>query len=169
MYMNQWRLPVLGGALLTLALANTPAWSYDADLAARYAEMFAPAKEAATGKELHCMNPEGLMNLIKKGEPVVGLDIRTPGEASVFTMALPGSLSIPINELFLPENLARLPTDRPMVVLCQSGLRAGMAVAGLRQIGFEKVFALQGGFKALSDHLNPLTAYSPLPGPQAGK
>lgn len=166
---NRWQLSLLAGALVTMGVYSAPVWSYDAELAARYAELFAPAKEQVTGKELHCMKPEGLLNLVKKGEPVVGLDIRTPIEAGVFTLALPGSLSIPINELFLPESLARIPTDRPVVVLCQSGMRAGMAVVALRQIGFEKVFALQGGFKALSDYLSPTTAYSPVPAPQPAK
>lgn len=166
---NPRRLAILGSALLSLTVFSAPAWSYDADLAARFAEMFAPAKEQATAKELHFVKPEGLLNLIKKGEPLVALDVRTPMESSVFTMALPGSLSIPINELFLPENLARLPEDRPVVILCQSGLRAGMAVAGLRHIGFEKVFALQGGYKALINDLSPITAYSPLPAPQPGQ
>jgi rhodanese-related sulfurtransferase len=99
----------------------------------------------------------------------VGLDIRTPVEVSVFNLALPGSLSIPIDELFLPENLARIPKDRPVVVLCKSGIRAGMAVVALRQLDFDKVFALQGGFKALSDYLDPVTAYSPVPAPPPGK
>ncbi len=130
MNMTKLHLPVLGSALVTLALFSAPAWSYDVDLAARYAQMFAPAKEKATGKELHCLKPEGFMNMIKKGEPLVGLDIRTPVEVSVFNLALPGSLSIPIDELFLPENLARIPKDRPVVVLCKwCCARAGSGLA----------------------------------------
>lgn len=166
---HQSRLFALGSALVALAVLSAPVWSYDEGLAAKYAQLFAPAKEKATSKELHCMKPEGLLNMIKKGEPLVALDIRTPVETSVFTLALPGSLNIPINELFLPENLARLPKDRPLVLLCQTGMRAGMAVVALRQVGFEKVFALQGGFKGLSDYLDPITAYSPVSEPQAGK
>jgi hypothetical protein len=38
-----------------------------------------------------------------------------------------------------------------------------MAVTALRHLGFDKVFVLMGGFKALSDYLDPTTAYSPLP------
>lgn len=162
-------LSVLGSLLVALSLLSAPVWSYDEGLAAKYAQLFAPAKDKVAGKELHCMKPEGLLNLIKKGEPVVGLDIRTPVETGVFTLALPGSLSIPINELFLTENLARIPKDRPVVVMCQSGIRAGMAVVALRQIGFDKAFVLRGGYKALSDYLDPTTAYSPVPAPPAGK
>lgn len=150
-------------AFIFMAGFGVPGWSYNENLAASYAQMFAPAKEGTTGKELHGMKPEALMEKIKKGEPVVGLDIRTPAESTVFTMVLPGSMSIPLNELFLPVNLARIPKDRPVVIFCRSGLRAGMAVTALRHIGFDKVFVLMGGFKALSDYLDPTTAYSPLP------
>jgi rhodanese-related sulfurtransferase len=52
------------------------------------------------------------------------------------------------------------------MLLCQTGMRAGMAVVAMRQLGFEKVFALAGGFKGLSDYLDPMTAYSPVPEPQ---
>ena len=149
-------------ALVVLTALSAPAWSYDTDLAARYAQLFAPALDKATAKELHYLKPEGLLNLMKTGAPLVAVDIRTPLETAVFTMVLPGSMSIPLNELFRPDNLARLPPDRPMVVLCHSGLRAGMAVVALRQIGFDQAFVMQGGYKALSDYLEPGTAYSPL-------
>ncbi len=169
MKIHRAHLSVLGSGLVALSVLSAPVWSYDDGLAAKYAQLFAPAKEKATSKELHCMKPEGFMNMIKKGEPLVALDIRTPVETSVFTLALPGSLSIPINELFLPENLARIPKDRPVVLLCQTGMRAGMAVVAMRQLGFEKVFALAGGFKGLSDYLDPTTAYSPVSEPPVGK
>ena len=148
--------------LVVLTALSAPAWSYDADLAARYAQLFAPALDKATGKELHYLKPGGLLNLMKTSAPLVAVDIRTSRETAVFTMALPDSMSIPLNELFRPDNLARLPPDRPMVVLCHSGLRAGMAVVALRQIGFDQAFVLQGGYKALNDFLEPGTAYSPL-------
>lgn len=153
--------PILVIALVVLAILSAPAWSYDADLAARYAQLFAPALDKATAKELHYLKPEGFLNQMKTGAPLVAVDIRTPLETAVFTMVLPGSMSIPLNELFRPANLARLPQDRPVVVLCHSGLRAGMAVVALRQIGFDQAFVLQGGYKALSDYLEPITAYSP--------
>ncbi|MBP8283803.1 MAG: rhodanese-like domain-containing protein [Chromatiaceae bacterium] len=161
--MSKLRPVMTLSALVLMAGLASPGWSFDENLAASYAQLFASAKEGQTGKALHCIKPEGLINMLKKGEPVVGLDVRTPVEMSVFTVVLPGSMSIPINELFLPVNLARIPKDRTVVVMCHSGLRAGIATTALRQLGFDKVFVLQGGFKGLSDYLDPVTAYSPLP------
>jgi rhodanese-related sulfurtransferase len=48
---------------------------------------------------------------------------------------LPGTLVIPINELFTEANLALIPTDKTVVVLCLSGTRAtaaGTVVAGVK-------------------------------------
>lgn len=163
-----YKLPchTLMSALASVGDDGSSGQSYDESAAERFARQFAAAKDGAAGKGLHCMKPEDLLTIVKKGEKVVALDVRTPAESAVFGMTMPGTMNIPINELFLPENLSRIPIDRPVVVMCQTGLRVGMAVAALRQIGFDDTFALRGGFKALSDYLDPVAANSPLPAPQ---
>jgi rhodanese-related sulfurtransferase len=147
-----------------LAFSST-AWTYDAQLAGSYARLFLPVAGAQAGKALHLMTPEVFVTRIRNGEPLVTLDIRTPAETSIFTSAVTGGLTIPINELFTPDNLARIPTDTPVVVLCKSGTRATAAGTALRHVGFDNVFILKGGFKALSVYLDPKTANMP---PTAG-
>ena len=73
------------------------------------------------------------------------LDVRTPGETEVFGATLPGSLAIPLNELFNKENLDRIPTDKTVVILCKSGTRAGTAGTALRHIGFSNVYIPEVG------------------------
>jgi rhodanese-related sulfurtransferase len=77
-------------------------------------------------------------------------------------MTTPDALSIPINVLFKPENLDRVPTDRKVDVGCASGTRATAAGIALRQVGFENVYVLKGGLNALAGYLNPKTANMPL-------
>ena len=149
---------VLMTVLLAISAFSTQAWSYDTELAAGYAQLFAPAVGAKTGPAIHLIGPPALVAKIQANEPMILLDIRTPAETRIFTAALPGSLSIPLNELFLPENLERLPTDRPVMVICQSGIRAAAAGTALRHIGFERVSIVKGGFKALSSYLDAKTA-----------
>jgi rhodanese-related sulfurtransferase len=144
-----------------LLAGSSAVFSYDASLAQSYAELFSPVQGAKAGSALHLMKPDVFLEKIKAGEPITTLDIRTPAEASVFTSVVPGNLAIPINELFTPENLARIPTDRTIVVLCKSGTRAVAAGTALRHIGFENVFILKGGFKALSGYLDAKTANTP--------
>ena len=148
-----------------LAVAVTiagPAWSYDETMAESYAKLFAPVKGAGAGKALHLIKPDALLNKVKAKEPVVVVDIRTPAETGVYGVTLPGALTIPVNELFTEANLARIPADKTVVVLCLSGTRATAAGTALRHIGFENVYILKGGFKALTGYLGPKEAYAPL-------
>ena len=153
---------------VTLSLAG-PAWSYDTTMAASYAELFAPVKGAGAGKALHMIKPDAFLEKVKQHEPLVALDIRTPAEMGVFSAALPGTLMIPINELFTETNLARIPADKTVVVLCKSGTRATAAGTALRHIGFENVYVLKGGFKALIGYMGPKEANTPVKAVPAGK
>jgi len=148
-----------------LAVAVTiaaPAWSYDTIMAESYAKLFAPVKGAGAGKALHLIPPDALLNKVKAKEPLVVLDIRTPAETGVYSVTLPGSLVIPVNELFTEARLALIPTDKTVVVLCMSGVRATAAGTALRHIGFENVYILKGGFKALTGYLGPKEANTPV-------
>jgi rhodanese-related sulfurtransferase len=150
---------LLTTALLAFAVTlGGPAWAYDAALAESYAQLFAPAKGAAVGKNLHLMTPEAFVNALKTAKGVVAVDVRTPAETGVYSVTLPGSLAIPIHELFSETNLKRIPTDRTVVVLCLSGTRATAAGTALRHIGFDNVYVLKGGFKALTAYLGPKQA-----------
>jgi rhodanese-related sulfurtransferase len=149
--------------LLIIAIAlSAPAWSYDTAMAESYAKLFAPVKGAGAGKALHLMMPEALVNKVKAQQPLVVLDVRTPAEMAVFTSILPGSLMIPMDELFTEANLSRIPTNKMVVVLCKSGTRATAAGTALRHIGFDNVYVLKGGFKALITYMGPKEANSPL-------
>jgi rhodanese-related sulfurtransferase len=151
--------------ILSLVMAVTlasPVWSYDAAMAESYAKLFAPVQGAGAGKGLHLITPDAFLNKVKTKEPVLALDVRTPAETAVYSVTLPGALVIPINELFTEANLARIPTDRTVVVFCLSGARATAAGTALRHIGFENVYVLKGGFKALTAYMGPKEANAPL-------
>ena len=138
-----------------------PAWSYDNELADSYAKLFAPVEGKAAGKAMHLMKPDAFLDKVKANEPLVVLDVRTPAESGVFTSSLPGTLLVPVNELFIKENLSLIPKDKTVVVLCKSGTRATAAGTALRHIGFDNVFILKGGFKALVGYMGPKEANTP--------
>ena len=147
-----------------LAVAVTiagPAWSYDAAMAQSYAKLFAPVKGAGAGKAMHLIKPDGFLNKVKAKEPLVVLDVRTTAETGVYSATLPGTMVISMDELFTEANLARIPTDKTVVVLCKSGARATAAGTALRHIGFENVYVLKGGFKALTGYMGPKEANTP--------
>jgi len=75
------------------------------------------------------------------------LDVRTEAEKTADGY-IEGSVFIPINDL--PGNLAQLSTDKaaPIVVLCKSGHRGGIAMMYLNFLGYTNVRNLGGGLGA---------------------
>jgi rhodanese-related sulfurtransferase len=74
------------------------------------------------------------------------LDVREPQE---FEMGhIEGAKLIPLGSL--PEHLADVPKDKPVVVVCRSGNRSGRAAAFLKEQGFTNIENLTGGMTAWS-------------------
>jgi len=134
-------------------------WSYDAEQAKSYAELFSTVVGAEAGKALHLMAPDTFVENIKDRKEFLVIDVRTPVETGIFGMALTNTLAIPVDQLFQPANLDRIPTDKPIIIMCQSGIRSVAVGTALRNIGFDDVYILKGGFKALSSYLGPIQAY----------
>ncbi|MCB1789060.1 MAG: rhodanese-like domain-containing protein [Gammaproteobacteria bacterium] len=152
----------LATVLLASMLVAAPVAAYDTAQAETYARMFEPVRGAKAGKYLHMIAPDQFVKEVRGGKPYITVDIRTPGETRFFTGNLPGHLVIPLNELFRPEQLAKLPQDTPIVVMCASGVRATAAATALRNIGFEQTYVLKGGFKGLVSYLGTKEANQPL-------
>lgn len=74
------------------------------------------------------------------------LDVRTPGEFG--SSHVPGAVNVPHGEV--AARLAELGTnrDRPVIVYCESGRRAGLAEALLIEAGFSDVRHLEGDMRA---------------------
>ena len=151
--------------ILFMSLAfglSSPSWSYDVEAAKAYNDLFAEVKGAECGKKLHLFPAEKLVEKIKKSEPFAILDVRTPRELSLVTVNTPETLNIPLNELFTPKSLGAIPTDKPVYVICQSGIRSTAAGTALRHVGFSNIYVIKGGLKALVNYLGPKQAYSPI-------
>ena len=142
-----------------LALMAFPVTAYDQGLAQSYEQYFMPFKGKATGKAMKQMPVTAFVQAVRSGEKVQVIDIRTPAEAELMGFTVPGTLNISMDQLFKPENLALIPTDRKVVVSCKAGHRGMATTTALRHIGFNNVFNLKGGLMALTKHLTPKTAY----------
>lgn len=75
---------------------------------------------------------------------VTVVDVRAPGEWEAGH--LPGVVNIPLGEL--PERLAEIPADRPVVLHCQGGGRSSIAASLLQARGLADAVNLAGGFTA---------------------
>lgn len=71
------------------------------------------------------------------------LDVREAGEYQ--QGHIPGSVLIPLGTL--PARLHELPGDRPIVAVCRSGARSGIATGVLRKAGLDAL-NMTGGMNA---------------------
>ena len=69
------------------------------------------------------------------------LDVREPFEHTL--RRIPGAVNIPLNDL--PERLDEVPTDQPVVVVCEHGVRSVYAASFLARTGHEGIYNLVGG------------------------
>ena len=96
--------------------------------------------------------PREAAALLERGEATV-IDVR--GRTEWEAGHLPRVQNIPVG--YLTEHLDELPTDRPVVVHCQSGARSAIAASVLQARGVKNVVNLAGGFAAWQQAGLPVT------------
>lgn len=87
---------------------------------------------------------ETLASMKAEGQPYYLLDVREPWELDL--CRFDGSVDIPLDEL--PERLAEVPEDAPVIVICHHGQRSAHATQWLRGAGRELAINLAGGVDA---------------------
>jgi len=88
------------------------------------------------GASVNTLTATRLMN-----DGAVVIDVREPAEYAAGHIA--NSRNIPAAEI--EKRAGELPANKPVVVLCESGSRAGRAAAALRRAGRADVVCLDGG------------------------
>ncbi|MDQ3962725.1 MAG: molybdopterin-synthase adenylyltransferase MoeB [Actinomycetota bacterium] len=95
------------------------------------------------------VTPEEVKARLEGTKPVVTLDVR--GESETVNGILPGAVTLPRDhfesraEDTIPDKLAEI------VVYCQSGVRSAFAARTLRELGYENVTSMKGGFLRWKD------------------
>ncbi|MGP6157236.1 MAG: rhodanese-like domain-containing protein [Vulcanimicrobiaceae bacterium] len=85
------------------------------------------------------------------GENFMLLDVREDDELA--KASLPWAKHVPMGQV--PERLAELPEDRPIVVMCHGGSRSNRVAQYLRENGYGDVANLTGGIDAWSEKIDP--------------
>lgn len=99
---------------------------------------------------MRSISPAELRDWRASGTPFVLLDVRDPQERAL--AALPDTLDLPMREV--PERMAEIPRDQPVVVLCHYGERSARVAQFLGGNGFENVYNLDGGIDAYSEAID---------------
>lgn len=74
----------------------------------------------------------------------LAVDVREPNE--LITGRIAGARFIPMSEF--PTRFHELPADRPLLIVCQSGYRSGLAAAFLAANGYRDAVNVAGGMTA---------------------
>lgn len=80
------------------------------------------------------------------------IDVRQPAEYA--SGHIPQAINIPLRTL--PENLDKIPQNRPVIVYCTTGYRSGIGVMTLRLLGYSNISAFPPsiqGWKAAGEPL----------------
>lgn len=93
-------------------------------------------------------------NLAQKLESVFLLDVRNTDEYSEFQ--IPGSINIPLGDLFDSKTIAKIPKDKEIVTICPHGNRAMIASFALARAGIDSK-TLEGGLAGWNQVLKPVT------------
>ena len=89
------------------------------------------------------VNTAEATHLINREDALV-VDVREPGEYGAGHIL--GAKNVPLSRLDDGELAKR--KDRPVIVYCDGGERAGKAISVLKKQGFARVVNLSGGIKA---------------------
>ncbi len=135
---------------LILAFFSVDAYAYDKEMAKRFDGMFSQFTPEMVAKRPCEVDGKGLFEMIKKKEPFVLLDIRTPQEMEIVGITYKNTIRIPMHELFKEENLNKLPKDKKIVVVCHTGTRAVAAAMALMATGFQNTIYFKGGISSLA-------------------
>lgn len=79
---------------------------------------------------------------------VVVLDVRTPGE--IAEGKIPNALEIDIQNSDFQQKINALDKDKTYLVYCRSGGRSARACSEMKDLGFGKLYNLEGGYTAFS-------------------
>ena len=71
----------------------------------------------------------------------VFVDVRTPGEYKARNIRQ-------FKNIPLGSDFSKLPKDKEVVVICQSGMRSAQACKQLKKLGYENVTNVRGGMSA---------------------
>ncbi len=81
------------------------------------------------------------LNTILTDKDNIFVDVRTSGEYK-------GRHIAQFKNIPLGSDLSKLPKDKEIVVICQSGMRSNQACKQLKKLGYDKVTNVRGGMNA---------------------
>lgn len=112
------------------------------------------AADAAAGSTISVSTLNDWLEARERGErDFVLIDVREPNEYEI--NRVPGSVLIPKGEFLSGEALAKLPSDKQVVLYCKSGGRSAEALAVVKGAGLADAVHVGGGVVAWVNQIDP--------------
>jgi len=99
--------------------------------------------EVSDANEIIKISPQEVNSLVNSGNSFQLVDVRTPEEYNVHH--LKNSQNICVTSADFEEKVKKLNKEEPVYVYCKSGGRSAKAADILKEMGFKKVYDLEGG------------------------
>ena len=103
--------------------------------------------------EINVIDAVSVAERLAEGWNPFVLDVRLPQEAEI--------ASLPFVDALLPhrqvnhDTVTEIPRDRDILVHCKSGFRSNLACRELYNLGYTRLYNLQGGILAWATHVDP--------------
>ena len=118
-------------------------------------EMIAEARQVVPEE-----GPDQLERRLESGEPVAVIDVRDPDEYRDGHIEAATNISRGFLEFRIGGTVSDPKT--PVVLYCQTGLRSVLAAKQLKELGYEHVINLQGGYAKWAQSGLPVVKESPM-------
>ena len=96
-------------------------------------------------KEYHVMASEVLERINSGKKDFILIDVRMPRDKTYDQGHLPGAISVGFKDIAKPENLAKLPKGKDIIVYCATGHEENKVLTVLRMLGYN-AYAMKWGY-----------------------
>jgi adenylyltransferase/sulfurtransferase len=112
------------------------------------------AAEAIIDSTINVRQLDEMLKARERGErDFLLIDVREPNEYDI--VSIPGAVLIPKNEFLMGDALAKMPTDKQIVLHCKVGGRSAEVLAAVKGAGFKDAIHVGGGILAWVSQIEP--------------
>ncbi|HOE93654.1 MAG TPA: rhodanese-like domain-containing protein [Methanofastidiosum sp.] len=119
--------------------------TYTAQIISKIKNQSSKPETSATSSIGKNLTAKELKQLIESGEDIYLIDTRTAGEYA--SGHLKGAVNFPSDRL--STKISQIPTDRKVILYCESGTRSVSSATYLRNKGFDNVYAVTDPYSSL--------------------
>jgi len=101
------------------------------------------SKDTATTDDIELISPQQVYDAVYSTDSVQLVDVRTPEEYN--TSHLKGAQNICVTDNDFKEKVKSLDKNKPVYVYCKMGGRSAKAAKKLKDMGFTKIYDMDGG------------------------